>query len=147
MYLISGDFMYIKIKNRKVKLIEANTFWERLKGLKFVLGPLDYGVRFPKKKSSNTYFLFEKIDVILTDKDEKILFLYQGVGTEKKIRRKKNVYNTYFVPRNVVKDLKVGDTLNLVVEKDDEARRIELENKKKNRFKFLKKNDKKKVGY
>ena len=81
--------MYIKIKNKKVKLVEANTFWERLRGLKFVLGPLDYGVRFPKKKSSNTNFLFERIDVILTDKDEKILHLIENLGTEKKVRRKK----------------------------------------------------------
>ena len=123
--------MYIKVKNRKVKLVEANTFWERLKGLKFVLGPLDYGVRFPNKKSSNTNFLFERIDVILTDKDEKILYLIENLGTEKKVRRKKNVYNTYFVPRETVKDLKVGDKLDLVVEKEDELRRKELENKKK----------------
>ena len=127
--------MYIKIKNKKVKLIEANTFWERLKGLKFVLGPLEYGVRFPKKKSSNTNFLFERIDVILTDTNEKVLYLYENLGTEKKIRRKKNVYNTYFVPRGTVKDLKVGDTLNLVVEKDDELRRKELEERKNKRKK------------
>ena len=127
--------MYIKIKNKNVKLIEANTFWERLKGLKFVLGPLEYGVRFPKKKSSNTNFLFERIDVILTDTNEKVLYLYENLGTEKKIRRKKNVYNTYFVPRGTVKDLKVGDTLNLVVEKDDELRRKELEERKNKRKK------------
>ena len=122
--------MYIKMKNKKVKLVEANTFWERLKGLKFVLGPLEYGVRFPKKKSSNTNFLFERIDVILTDKDDKILYLIENLGTEKKVRRKKYVYNTYFVPRGTVKDLKVGDTLNLVVEKEDKLRREELEERK-----------------
>lgn len=123
--------MYIKVKNRKIQLVEANTFWERLKGLKFVLGPLKYGVRFPNKKSSNTYFLFEKIDVILTDKDEKILYLIECLGTEKKVRRKKGVCNTYFVPRETVKDLMVGDTLKLVVEKEDEMRRQELADKKK----------------
>lgn len=125
--------MYIKVKNRKVKLVEANTFWERLKGLKFVLGPLTYGVRFPNKKSANTNFLFEKIDVILTDSDEKILYLIECLGTEKKIRRKKGVSNIYFVPRETVKDLKVGDTLKLVVEKEDDKRREELKNKKKSK--------------
>lgn len=128
--------MYIKIGKKKVKLVEANTFWERLKGLKFVLGPLDYGMRFPKKRSSNTNFLFERIDVILTDKNEKILYLYNFVGTEKKIRRKKNVYNTYFVPVDTVKNLKVGETLNLVVEKEDELRREELLKKKKKETKW-----------
>ena len=134
--------MYIKVKNKKIKIVEANTFWERLKGLKFVLGPLEYGVRFPKKKASNTNFLFERIDVILTDKDEKILYLIENLGTEKKVHRKKDVYNTYFVPKDTVKELKVGETLKLVVEKEDEERRKELEDKKKNRFKKKKKETK-----
>jgi len=138
MYLLSGDFMYIKVGNKKVRLVEANTFWERLKGLKFVLGPLQYGVRFPRKKSSNTNFLFENVDVILTDKEEKILFLIENVGTERKIRKKKNVYNTYFVPTKTVNDLKVGETLKLVVEKEDKERRKELEEKKKKQFKLFK---------
>ncbi len=142
MYLLSGDFMYLKIRNKKVKLIEANTFWERLKGLKFVLGPLQYGVRFPHKKSSNTNFLFENVDVILTDENEKILYLINNIGTEKKIRRRKHVNNTYFVPVGTVEYLTVGDTLNVIVEEDDEARRKELEEKRKNRFGFLKKKEK-----
>lgn len=129
--------MYIKIKNRKIKLVEANTLWERLKGLKFVLGPLEYGVRFPNKKSSNTNFLFEKIDIILTDKDEKILYLFENIGTEKKIRRRKNVYNTYFVPQNTVKDLKVGDILSLIVENEDIERRNTLLDKKNKKRKKL----------
>lgn len=139
MFLLSGDFMYIKAKNIKVKLIEANTFWERLKGLKFVLGPLKYGVRFPNKKSSNTNFLFERIDVILTDKDEKIIHMIENLGTEKKVRKKKGVYNTYFVPIGTVKNLNIGDTLKLVVEKDDEERRKQLTERHTKFLKFPKK--------
>lgn len=142
MYLISGDFMYLKIKNKKVQLVEANTFWERLKGLKFVLGPLKYGVRFPKKKSSNTNFLFENIDVILTDKEDKILFLIENLGTEKKVHKRKNVYNTYFVPVGTVNDLKVGDILKVVVEKEDEERRHVLEQIKNKRMAFFKRKEK-----
>lgn len=138
-YLLSGDDMYIKIKNKKIKLVEANTFWERLKGLKFVLGPLEYGVRFPNKKSSNTNFLFVKVDVVLTDQEEKILYLFEAVGTEKKIRRKKNVYNTYFLPVHTTKNLAVGETLNLIVEKDDETRRQELLERKRKFFSRKKK--------
>ena len=131
--------MYIKVKNKKVKLIEANTFWERLKGLKFVLGPLEYGIRFPKKRRANTNFLFERIDVILTDKEEKIIHMIEKLGTEKKIRRKKHGENIYFVPVGTVKDLKIGDTLELIIETEDKDRREELEKVRKNRFKFIKK--------
>ncbi len=135
--------MYIKVKNRKVILKEANTFWEKLKGLKFVLGPLEYGVRFPKKKRANTNFLFEKVDVILTDKEEKIIHMIEKLGTEKKVRRKKHVENIYFVPVGTVKDLKIGDTLELIIETEDKKRREELEKVRKNRFKFIKKINKK----
>lgn len=131
--------MYIKVKNRKIILKEANTFWERLKGLKFILGPLEYGVRFPKKRRANTNFLFEKVDVILTDKDEKIIHMIEKLGTEKKVRRKKHVENIYFVPVGTVKDLKIDDKLELVIETEDIERRKELEKDRKNRFKFIKK--------
>ena len=126
--------MYIKTKNKKIIIKEANTFWERLKGLKFVLGPLTYGVRFPNKKSSNTNFLFERVDVLLTDENEKILFIFKNVGTERKIRRKKGVCNTYFLPVGSVDNFEIGDQLNLIIEKEDEERRKSLlEKKKKNK--------------
>lgn len=109
--------MYLVVKNKKIEIIELKGFWERVKGLKFVLDPIDYGVKFPKKKRSNTDFLVQKIDVILTDKNEKIVYLEENVATERKIRYKKGVYNTYFLPLGTASKFEIGDTLEFIYEK------------------------------
>ena len=106
--------MYLVVKNKMIEIIELKSFWERCKGLKFVLEPINYGVKFPKKRRSNTDFLVQKIDVILTDKNEKIIYLEENVASERKIRYKKGVYNTYFLPLGVAGKFKVGDTLEFI---------------------------------
>ena len=42
--------MYLQVKRKKIKIIELKGFWNRFKGLKFVLEPIDYGVKFSKKE-------------------------------------------------------------------------------------------------
>lgn len=107
--------MYLKIdKKKKIKIIILKKFWERFKGLKFVFEKLDYGVKFPRKKKCNTNFLVQNIDIILTDKNEKIIYMQENVGTEVKIKRRRHVYNTYFLPLGTVKYFKVGDILEFI---------------------------------
>ena len=55
----------------------------------------------------------------MTDKNEKIVYLEENVATEKKIRYKKGVYNTYFLPLGVASKFQVGDTLEFINEKKD----------------------------
>ena len=57
--------MYLKIKNKKIKIIKLDSFWKRFKGLKFVLEPIDYGVMFPKKKTITTDFLCKELILYL----------------------------------------------------------------------------------
>ena len=52
--------MYLQVKRKKIKLIELTKFWDRFKGLKFVFEPLNYAIRFPKKKFVTTNFLCQK---------------------------------------------------------------------------------------
>ena len=106
--------MYLIIKMKKLEIIELTSFFERFKGLKFVFEPITYGVKFPKKKSCNTDFLVQKIDIILTDKNEKIVYLQENVAPETKIRRRKGVYNIYFLPLGTANKFKIGDTLEFI---------------------------------
>lgn len=122
--------MKLKIKNKRIKIVELNTFWERFKGLKFVLEPIDYGVRFPHKRFSTTNFLCQKIDVILTDKDDTILYLYEKFGSEKYILPKRKVYYTYFLPVGIAQMLKIGEKLEIVDKVEEENIDKEKENKK-----------------
>ena len=90
--------MYIKINDKNIELKNAINFRDRIKSLKFVLGPLQYGIRFPNKAWCNTYFLFENVDIVQTDANENILYIFKNVYTERFIRKRKNVVNTYFLP-------------------------------------------------
>jgi hypothetical protein len=104
--------MYLKVNNKKLYIREMTKFMDRLIGLRFCFQTLDFAMKYPKKRRINTYFFFQKVDVILTDKNEKIIKLIENCPTEKKIRRKRKVYNIYFVPLGTVKELKVGEVLN-----------------------------------
>ena len=118
--------MYLQVKRKKIKLIELTKFWDRFKGLKFVFEPLNYAIRFPKKKFVTTNFLCQKIDIVLTDKEDNILYMYENMKTEKYIFPKRKVYNVYFLPLNTVKNLTKNTKLKVVLTKKDK-----LENNKK----------------
>ena len=111
--------MYLQVKRKKFKLIELTKFWDRFKGLKFVFEPLNYAIRFPKKKFVTTNFLCQKIDIVLTDKEDNILYMYENMKTEKYIFPKRKVYNVYFLPLNTVKNLTKNTKLKVVLTKKD----------------------------
>ena len=111
--------MYLQVKRKKIKLIELTKFWDRFKGLKFVFEPLNYAIIFPKKKFVTTNFLCQKIDIVLTDKEDNILYMYENMKTEKYIFPKRKVYNVYFLPLNTVKNLTKNTKLKVVLTKKD----------------------------
>lgn len=106
-----GVLMYLKIKKKKIQITELNSFWERFKGLKFVLEPLDYGLCFPNKKFVTTNFLCQRIDIILTDKENRILYIYENFKSEKYIFPKRKVYYVYFLPLNTARHFSIGEKL------------------------------------
>lgn len=55
---------------------------------------------FPKCNSVHTCFMFNPIDVIMTDKNYKILYVYKSFKPWKIIFPKKNVYYTFEFPVN-----------------------------------------------
>ena len=122
--------MYLQVKRKKIKLIELTGFWYRFKGLKFVLEPIDHGIKFPKKKFVTTNFLCQKIDIVLTDKEDNILYMYENMKTEKYIFPKKKVYNVYFLPLNTVKDLEPNTKLKIVqTQKEKEEKNTKKDEK------------------
>lgn len=117
--------MYLQVKRKKIKLIELTGFWNRFKGLKFVLEPIKYGVKFPKKRFVTTNFLCQKIDIVLTDKEDNILYMYENMKTEKYIFPKKKVYNVYFLPLNTVKELKPNTKLKVILTANEKQKKDE----------------------
>lgn len=103
--------MYIKVNNKNIEIIECNSFKERFKSLKFVIDPITYGVKISNKRLISTYFFCQKVDIMVTDNNNKIIYLFENIKSEKrKFLFKK--YNIYYLPLNTVKYLKLNDIIN-----------------------------------
>ena len=94
--------MKIIFKDENFKIYYVTNFFKRFKGFMFKKD-INYGLCFPKCNSIHTFFMFEKIDVIMTDKNNNILYFYENLKPWKIIWPKKNVYYTYELPTNYLK--------------------------------------------
>lgn len=93
--------MKLKIDQNKIKVYYVDKFYNRFIGLMFKKN-IDYCLCFPKCNSIHTFFMLESIDVIMTDKDNNILYTYKNLKPWKVILPKKNVYYTYEFPNNYI---------------------------------------------
>ena len=84
--------MYIKINDNKYALKYCNSFIDRLIGMMFKIKKNDLIYCFPKCNSIHTFFMFQNIDVIMTDKNNNILYIYQNLRPNRIVFPKKNVY-------------------------------------------------------
>ena len=106
--------MYVLINKKKIKIKECKGFFNRLKGYMFKLEPIEEGLRFSKCRSIHTYFLFQNIDVVMTDKENNIIKLYPNLTSERIILPKRKVYYTYELPAGSINNLKVKDKLKVI---------------------------------
>lgn len=100
-YIESGDHMKIIVSNKEIPLHVADNYFKRLKGLMFKKN-IDYALIFKKCNGIHTFFMKEEIDIILTDKNNNILYTYTNLKPWKIILPKKNVYNTYELPKGSI---------------------------------------------
>lgn len=105
--------MYLICKKKKIEIEECLTFFTRLKGFMFQMEPIVTGKRFPKCNSIHTYFMFQRIDVIMTDKNNKVIKMYPNLKSEKMIFPKRGVYYTYELPLGSCDGYKIGDVLKI----------------------------------
>ena len=114
--LLKGVYMkkYIILDKNKIQIKTLTTFKERIKSFRFYLKDMNYGLCFPKKKMINTYFFCQKVDIIVADKNNNILAIYQDLKTEKAIRPRLKAYYIYVLKANTTTNLKVNDKLKIV---------------------------------
>lgn len=105
--------MYLIYNKKKIKIEDCTTFFKRLTGFMFQLKKIETAKRFPKCSSIHTFFMFQKIDVIMTDKNHKIIKMYPNLKSERIILPKKKVYYTYELPLGTCKNYKVNDILKI----------------------------------
>jgi len=85
--------------NISIEVKLCNKFFNRFKGLMFTK-KFDYCLCFPKCNSIHTFFMFKPIDVIMTDKNYNILYVYKNFKPYKIILPKRKVYYTFELPTN-----------------------------------------------
>ncbi|MDD2377562.1 MAG: DUF192 domain-containing protein [Bacilli bacterium] len=103
--------MILNVNDKKINIKEYKTFIERFKGLMFIRKPIDYGICFKKCNAIHTFFMFQSIDIIMTDKENNIIHIYRKLKPFRIILPKKNVYYTYELPKDVTKYFMVKNKL------------------------------------
>ena len=74
---------------------------------------IDKAILFNRCNSIHTFFMKANIDVIMCDKNNKILFYYANLGKNKIILPKKGVYKTIECPPKYF-DIQTNDTIAIV---------------------------------
>lgn len=114
--------MLLKINKKKLELVEPSNLFERFKILKFYLKPLDFGVVFKKRFIISTYYLCQKVDIVLADKDNNIIKVLPSVKSEKWIRRRRKTYYVYYLPEGTVKGIDQSKPLKFIKNKEEKSK-------------------------
>jgi len=88
--------------NISIDIKMYKNFFNRFKGLMFTKN-FNYCLCFPKCNSIHTFFMFKTIDVIMTDKNYNVLYIYKDLKPNKIIFPKRKVYYTFELPTNLFK--------------------------------------------
>ena len=101
--------MKIVINKLEFNVDEANSFKKKLFGL---MGKknIKVGMFFPKTRSIHTFFMKEDIDIIMIDKNNKVVYFEKNLG-KNKIRIKKKAYHTIELPSNSLNNININDRL------------------------------------
>lgn len=99
-----------KLNNIEIK--EYHTFFKKLKGLMFKKN-FNYGVRLTNCNSIHTFFMKEKIDVIITDKNNKILYIAKSLKPNQIIWPIKHGFYVFELPEKTINNLKINQYLDL----------------------------------
>ena len=98
--------MKLLYNNKDIDLYECKSFFSRLKGFMFTRN-IDKALLFDRCNSIHTFFMKENIDVIMCDKDNKILFYYRDLPRRKIILPKRGVKRVFETPSGYF-DIEIG---------------------------------------
>ena len=98
----------------KINIKVANTFTKKLIGLMFKKN-INYGLLIPNCKSVHTFNMKENIDIILLNKDYRVLMINKNVSKNKIINFKTKEKHTYILelPTNYSKNINVSDIIDI----------------------------------
>lgn len=102
--------MYINLKNKDIVIKPCKSYWSRLTGFMFRFDPITKGLYFPHCNAVHTMFLYQDIDIAMTDDNNKIIYLYQHLKPWHIVSEHEAV-DTYEFASGMLDEYSVGDTL------------------------------------
>lgn len=102
--------MVVRINEKKINMVACTSFWKRFRGMMFQRKK-ENGYYFPNCNGVHTFFMIQPIDLVLTDSNDTILYVYPNVKPWRLILPKKNVHHTYEFPVGILPDIKRKDTI------------------------------------
>lgn len=104
--------MILYINKKKIQVVEAKTFSQRLRGFMGV-SPITYGLLFRKCNAIHTFFMQENIDVVGLDENYKVIYIYRNLPKNQIIRIQNPIKNTSIleIPKDASKTIKMGSIL------------------------------------
>ena len=102
--------MKVIVDKKEIELEIANNFYKKLKGFMFQKD-IKKAIRF-KTNSIHTFLMKVNLDIVMTDKNNKILYIYKNFN-KNRILIKPKVYYVYEFPSNFINNLKVNDILKI----------------------------------
>lgn len=84
-------------QEKEITLLECKSFFSRFRGFMFKK-KIDQALMFDHCNSIHTFFMRTAIDVLLCDKNNKVLYCYKNLGRNKVILPKKGVKIVYELP-------------------------------------------------
>ena len=109
--------MKLEYDSKFINLIDCRSFFSRFMGFMFKK-KIDYALLFNKCNSIHTFFMKNNIDVIMCDKDNKILYYYNDLGKNKIILPKKGVYKTIELPVSYF-NINIGEMIRIKYDVED----------------------------
>lgn len=91
--------MFLKGKNRNFELVICNKFKSRLFGNMFKEN-INNILCFPRCNSIHTWFMKLPIDIVMLNKEKKVIYIINNLEPYKIIFPKKNAYYTLEFPTN-----------------------------------------------
>ena len=104
--------MNLIYEDKEIKIIECKSFFSRFKGFMFKK-KIDYALLFNKCNSIHTFFMKEKIDVLLLDKNNKIIQIYKSLSPNRIILPKRKVYSVLELPNNTSEIFKINEKIKI----------------------------------
>lgn len=103
----------LKLANQTIEIEVCRTFWKRLLGFMFQRKKITMGKCFPHCNSIHTFFMFQKIDIILCDSNMKVIAMKRNFPTNRILWPIKNAWYVLELPLESIQNIQIGDQLNL----------------------------------